>query len=61
MCKISLPTVKINNCVFPADYLYDVENFAWAHSNGDSDNGFDKLDNVHNKVMTIGITPVLSY
>jgi glycine cleavage system H protein len=39
--------MKIKNCLFPDDLLYDVENFVWA-------------DNKLNKVVTIGISALLS-
>jgi glycine cleavage system H protein len=38
--------MKIDNCLFPEDLLYDVENFVWAD---------DKL----NKMVTIGISTLL--
>jgi glycine cleavage system H lipoate-binding protein/TusA-related sulfurtransferase len=47
---------KIENCVFPANYFYDVDNFTWIKS-------IDKPDNKENdlKQVFVGITPVYSY
>lgn len=39
--------MKIDSCIFPEDLLYDVENLVWADSEA-------------NKVVTIGITALLS-
>lgn len=39
--------MKIDSCIFPEDLLYDVENLVWA-------------DTKANKVVTIGITAILS-
>ncbi|HEV2876969.1 MAG TPA: hypothetical protein VGW09_06825, partial [Nitrososphaeraceae archaeon] len=39
--------MKIDSCIFPEDLLYDVENLVWADSKA-------------NKVVTIGITALLS-
>lgn len=52
--------IKIDNCYFPKHYLYDLENFVWA-----SIDDYDPLDNNSlikaNDIVTIGITPILSY
>ena len=59
---MSLSCVKLDNCSFPINYLYDVQNFTWA-----------KIDNVYKDIpgekniigngwiVTVGITPILSY
>lgn len=39
--------MKIDSCIFPEDLLYDVENLVWADSKA-------------NKVVTVGITAILS-
>jgi glycine cleavage system H protein len=39
--------MKIDSCIFPEDLLYDVENLVWANTKA-------------NKVVTIGITALLS-
>jgi glycine cleavage system H protein len=56
-----LLNLRLNNCIFPTNYLYDVENFAWANIYGYSRDGVDNLDDVHDKIAVVGITPVLSY
>ncbi len=47
---------RIENCVFPVDYFYDLENFTWIKS-------IDKPDDKQNdfKQVLLGITPVYSY
>ncbi len=47
---------RIENCVFPANYFYDLDNFTWIKSTDKPD---DKSDDL-NKVL-VGITPVYSY
>ena len=47
---------RIENCVFPADYFYDLDNFTWAKSIEKPD---DKKNDV--KQVLVGITPVYSY
>lgn len=52
--------INLDNCSFPKKYLYDIDNFVWA--------SFDKYDPMDknpifqsNDIVTIGITPILSY
>ncbi len=47
---------RIENCVFPGSYFYDVDNFTWTKSIDMSD---DKKNDV--KQVLVGITPVYSY
>ena len=47
---------RIENCVFPVNYFYDLDNFTWIKS-------LDELDDRKNgiKQVLVGITPVYSY
>ncbi|MBA2268870.1 MAG: hypothetical protein H0W19_11145, partial [Nitrosopumilus sp.] len=47
---------KNENCVFPGNYLYDLDNFTWIKS---IDGPKDARDDV--KQVLVGITPVYSY
>jgi len=47
---------RIENCVFPVNYFYDVDNFTWVKSIEKPD---DKKNDV--KQVLVGITPVYSY
>jgi glycine cleavage system H protein len=47
---------RIENCVFPVNYFYDLDNFTWAKSIEKPD---DKKNDV--KHVLVGITPVYSY
>ena len=47
---------RIENCVFPVNYFYDLDNFTWAKSIEKPD---DKKNDV--KQVLVGITPVYSY
>jgi len=47
---------RIENCVFPVNYFYDVDNFTWVKSIETPD---DKKNDV--KQVLVGITPVYSY
>ena len=47
---------KIENCVFPVNYFYDLDNFTWVKSIEKPD---DKKNDV--KQVLVGITPVYSY
>jgi glycine cleavage system H protein len=47
---------RIENCIFPVNYFYDLDNFTWIKSTDKSD---DKRNDV--KHVLIGITPVYSY
>lgn len=47
---------RIENCVFPVNYFYDLDNFTWVKSIEKPD---DKKNDV--KQVLIGITPVYSY
>ena len=47
---------RIENCVFPANYFYDLDNFTWVKSIEKPD---DKKNDV--KQVLVGITPVYSY
>ena len=48
--------IRIENCVFPVNYFYDLDNFTWIKSIGKPDN---KKNDV--KQVLLGITPVYSY
>jgi len=54
--------VKIDHCLFPEGFLYDLENFVWAKVENDNDN--NKNDNASSdsssKKFTIGVTPILA-
>jgi len=54
--------VKIDHCLFPEGFLYDLENFVWAKEDNDNDN--NKNDNASSdsssKKFTIGVTPILA-
>src|SRR5690242_7625763 len=55
---MSLMTIKIDNCIFPVNYLYDIQNFTWADFNY---NNVEKdLDDEY-KLVKVGIMPILSY
>lgn len=41
--------MKINNCDFPDDILYDVENFTWIKNESDTE------------IITVGIIPILTH
>ncbi|NOJ30385.1 MAG: hypothetical protein DA328_09495 [Nitrososphaeraceae archaeon] len=41
--------MKINNCDFPDDVLYDVENFTWIKNESDTE------------IITVGIIPILTH
>ena len=47
---------RIENCVFPINYFYDLDNFTWIKIT-------DKLDDKRNDLnqVLVGITPVYSY
>lgn len=47
---------RIENCVFPVNYFYDLDNFTWVKS-------IEKPDDEKNDVkqVLVGITPVYSY
>ena len=47
---------RIENCVFPVNYFYDLDNFTWTKS---IDELNDETDDV--KQVLVGITPVYSY
>ena len=47
---------RIENCVFPVNYFYDIDNFTWTKS---IDELNDETDDV--KQVLVGITPVYSY
>ncbi len=47
---------RIENCVFPVDYFYDLDNFTWIKSTDEPD---DKRNDVRH--VLVGITPVYSY
>lgn len=47
---------RIENCIFPVNYFYDLDNFTWIKS---IDMPNDKKNNV--KQVFVGITPVYSY
>ena len=47
---------RIENCIFPVDYFYDVDNFTWIKSTDKPD---DKRNDI--KQVLVGITPVYSY
>ncbi|ALI37444.1 Glycine cleavage system H protein [Candidatus Nitrosocosmicus oleophilus] len=47
---------RIENCVFPVNYFYDLDNFTWVKSIEKPD---DKKNDV--KQVLVGITPVYSY
>ncbi|MDN5847145.1 MAG: hypothetical protein L0H53_12830 [Candidatus Nitrosocosmicus sp.] len=47
---------KIENCVFPVNYFYDIDNFTWTKSIDITD---DKKNDI--KQVLVGITPVYSY
>jgi len=46
---------RIENCVFPVNYFYDLDNFTWVKSIEKPD---DKKNDV--KQVLVGITPVYS-
>jgi glycine cleavage system H protein len=55
---MSLMSIKIDNCSFPTNYLYDIQNFTWAdfnyiHGENDSVNEYS--------IIKVGIMPILSY
>lgn len=52
-----LESVKIQNCLFPKNYLYDVDNFIWLNF----ENKLNENLSSNCQYVTIGITPVLSY
>ena len=47
---------RIENCIFPTNYFYDLDNFTWIKSIDLPD---DKRNDV--KLVLLGITPVYSY
>lgn len=47
---------RIENCVFPVNYFYDLDNFTWTKS---IDELTDEIDDA--KQVLVGITPVYSY
>ena len=47
---------RIENCIFPTNYFYDLDNFTWVKSIDMRD---DKRNDV--KIVLVGITPVYSY
>ena len=47
---------KIENCVFPVNYFYDLDNFTWIKSIEQPD---DKKNDA--RQVLVGITPVYSY
>jgi glycine cleavage system H protein len=55
---MSLMTIKIDNCIFPTNYLYDTQNFTWADFN--YDNVEKDFSNGHT-IVKVGIMPILSY
>jgi glycine cleavage system H lipoate-binding protein/TusA-related sulfurtransferase len=48
--------IRIENCIFPVNYFYDLDNFTWIKSMDMPD---DKKNDV--KQVLVGITPVYSY
>ena len=55
---MSLMTIKIDNCIFPTNYLYDTQNFTWADSNY---NNVEKDFSNGHTIVKVGIMPILSY
>ncbi len=59
---MSLTCVKLDNCNFPINYLYDVQNFTWAKVDDvNDDENAEKNITKKSTIVTIGITPILSY
>ncbi len=59
---MSLTWVKLDNCRFPVNYLYDIQNFTWAKIDNVHKGIADEKNNMDNSsIVTVGITPVLSY
>lgn len=52
----SLDNNRFENCVFPVNYFYDVDNFTWIKSMDEPDDIRDEI-----KHVLVGITPVYSY
>jgi glycine cleavage system H protein len=55
---MSLMTIKIDNCIFPTNYLYDTQNFTWADFNY---NNVEKDFSNGHTIVKVGIMPILSY
>lgn len=55
---MSLMTIKIDNCIFPTNYLYDTQNFTWADFNY---NNVQKDFSNEHTIVKVGIMPILSY
>jgi glycine cleavage system H protein len=55
---MSLITIKIDNCSFPTNYLYDIQNFTWADFNY---NNVEKDFSNGYTIVKVGIMPILSY
>jgi glycine cleavage system H protein len=47
---------RIENCVFPVNYFYNLDNFTWIKSIYELNDGTDEM-----KQVLVGITPVYSY
>jgi glycine cleavage system H lipoate-binding protein/TusA-related sulfurtransferase len=47
---------RIENCVFPVNYFYNLDNFTWIKSIDELNDGTDEM-----KQVLVGITPVYSY
>jgi glycine cleavage system H protein len=47
---------RIENCVFPVNYFYNLDNFTWIKSIDELNDGRDEM-----KQVLVGITPVYSY
>ena len=57
--------MKIDYCVFPEGYLYDLENFVWLKEEINNNNNNNKKNNNTSSVsspkkFTVGITPILA-
>jgi len=57
--------VKIDHCLFPEGFLYDLENFVWVkEDNNNNNNNNNDNDNTssasYSKKFTIGVTPILA-
>ena len=54
---MTLPNLLIDNCLFPNDYLYDLENLIWIKSLNNTTNNQTNVP----KEFLIGITPIYAY
>ena len=56
--------MKIDYCVFPEGYLYDLENFVWLKEDNNNNNNNKKNNNTSSvsspKKFTVGVTPILA-